>query len=81
MGTYRDRNDALLKGLLPNDVALRAVAAHQNAEWMTTTTGGRATDRGRGLPDHLRVMTGRKPILLCQYGAVSRAAELLFVDP
>src|SRR6476620_988400 len=53
---FRDRKDALLIRLLPKDVAWRAVLAHQNAEWMTTTIGGPATDRGRSPPDHLRVM-------------------------
>jgi len=56
--TYLDRNEVLLIRLLPKDVAWRAVLTHQNAEWMTTT-GGPATDRGRGPPDHLRVMPDR----------------------
>jgi hypothetical protein len=76
VGTYRDRNDALLKGLLPNDVALRAVAAHQNAEWVTTTTGGRATDLFCVPPHHLRVMTGPRA------GDEKAAVPIcLFVDP
>jgi len=57
--TYGDSNEALLIRLLPKDITWWAVLAHQNAEWMTTTTGGPATDRGRGSPDHLRVMPDR----------------------
>jgi hypothetical protein len=76
LGTYRDRNEVLLIRCLPNDVAPRAVLAHQ----IVIGTAGRhtATDLGRSLPYHLRVMTGRIPILLCQYAAVPKR---LFVDP
>ena len=52
--TYRDRNKTLLIRRLPHVVARRAVVARQIDR--STTTGGRATDVGRGLPDHLGVM-------------------------
>ena len=68
----------LLIWCLPHEVARRTVAAHQNAIWMTSTIGCCATDLFRVLPYHLSVMTGRIPILRCQYAAVP---ILLFVDP
>jgi hypothetical protein len=75
--TYRDRNKTLLIRRLPHVVARRAVVARQIDR--STTTGGRATDVGRGLPDHLGVMTGRIPIRFRE----NRAAVPLcfFVDP
>ncbi|MGA9151946.1 MAG: hypothetical protein WBZ36_15315 [Candidatus Nitrosopolaris sp.] len=78
--SYRDRNEALLIRLLHKDVARLVVAAHQNAEWMTTTTADPATDRGCVPPDHLRVMTDR---LVCRYIRSDRAAVIivLFGDP
>jgi len=67
---------ALLIRRLPHVVPRRAVVARQID---ISTTGGRATDVGRGLPDHLRVMTGRIPIRFSE----NRAAVPLcfFVDP
>jgi hypothetical protein len=52
---------ALLVRALPIIVARRAVAAHQKLEFTLITGGGRATDIGRGPPDHLRVMTAHFP--------------------
>jgi hypothetical protein len=82
---YCDRKEeALLIRLLFHVVARWAVAAHQNAEWMTSggwpTIGGcgPTTDLCRAPPDHLRVMSARKPILRCQYATM---IILLFVDP
>ena len=75
--TYRDRNEVLLiRGT--RVITRRAVAAHQNAEWMTITTGGRATHGFRGIPDHLRVMTGR---WITTDACNAAVPILLFVDP
>jgi len=52
---------ALLIRVLPIRVARWAVAAHQKLESTLITDGGRATDIGRGPPDHLRVMTAHFP--------------------
>jgi|SRR3954452_11752305 hypothetical protein len=64
---FRDRKEALLIRCLSHEVTRRAVAAHQNAGWMTwpptevITCGSPATDLFRVLPDHLRVMTAHFP--------------------
>lgn len=50
---------ALLIRVLPVVVARRAVAAYQKLESTLITDCGRATDIGRGPPDHLRVMSMR----------------------
>ena len=70
---------ALLIRRLPNCVARRGVAAHQNRGRPSITTGCRATNFGRGPPDHLRVMTGST--VRC-YG-LERAAVIIFLfgDP
>ena len=81
MGTYRDRNEALLIRFLPNDVARLAVAAVQNVPSIRSATGGRATNLGRCIPDHLRVMTDQwvswAPIITDQLAVII----ILFGDP
>lgn len=67
---------ALLIRRLPHHVARRAVAAHQIDR--IARTGGRATDLGCGLPDHLGVVTGRIPIRAREGAALPFT---LFVDP
>ncbi len=57
-------------------LAQRTVAAHQIVS--VTACRYTATDLFCVPPYHLRVMTGRIPILLCQYSAVPIS---LFVDP
>lgn len=83
MGTYRDRNEALLIRRLPKDVARRGVPAHQNREpQRITTTGGPATDLSRGPPDHLRVMVCPSvSISLCRGIEVAAVIIILFGDP
>ncbi|HYA83080.1 MAG TPA: hypothetical protein VEH06_06480, partial [Candidatus Bathyarchaeia archaeon] len=48
-------------------IATRTTMLYTNR---SVSGGGPATDLFRVLLDHLRVMTGRIPILLCQYVAV-----------
>jgi hypothetical protein len=86
VGTYRDRNEALLIRCLPNEVAHRKEAAHQKVIDLAVLIlygAGRhtATDFGRRPPDQLSVMpviVRRSAILLHR-----RAWDIIcfFVDP